>query len=88
MSSSLGLINVGTISYAVYKTYKNAGMASDRYASTLFLVMILAFVGIILGLIGKVESQKFYLFAYLGLFLNLAAIGMISAILYAGAYGL
>lgn len=86
MASLIGLINIGTISYAVYRTYKNGGVAPDRYAATLVLVLFLAFVGIILGLIGKAESQKFYLFSYMGMILNMIAIGMISAVLYAGAY--
>lgn len=88
MSTSLGLIDVGSICYAVYLTYKQGGVASDRYASSLIFVLLLSFVGIILGLIGKAESEKFYFFAYLGMVLNILAVCMISGVLYAGAYGL
>ena len=88
MSTLIGLINVGSISYVVYKTFKAGGEAPDRYASTLVLALFMAFVGIILGLVGKSEYQKFYLFAYLGMVINIIAIGMISAILYAGAYAI
>lgn len=88
MSTLLGLINIGAILMAVYKTFLNNGVAPDRYASTLFLALILAFIGIIVGLIGKIEDQKFHFFAYLGMALNIIAIGMISGILYAGAYGI
>ena len=65
MSTLLGLINIGAILMAVYKTFLNNGVAPDRYASTLFLALILAFIGIIVGLIGKIEDQKFHFFAYM-----------------------
>ena len=58
------------------------------YAATVLLVLILAFIGIILGIIGKAESEKFYAFAYIGIILNIVAVIATSGILYAGAYGL
>jgi hypothetical protein len=43
-------------------------------------------VGIGLGLVSKTERDKFYLFTYVGIFLNVLALAMVSVILYAGAY--
>lgn len=88
MSTLIGLINVGSIIHVVYKTYQAGGDAPDRYASTLVLALFMSFIGIIVGLAGKAENQKFYFFAYLGMLVNILAIGMISAILYAGAYAI
>ena len=50
------------------------------------LVMVYAFVGIGLGVVSKTERDKFYLFTYLGIILNMLALALISVILYAGAY--
>ena len=87
MSTLLGIINVGALIIVVYRTFLGGGGAGANESSRGFLTMIMAFVGIILGIVGKMESEKFYLFAYLGLVLNILAIFSISAILYAGAYG-
>ena len=50
------------------------------------LVMIFAFVGIILGVVSKTDKDKFYLFSYIGIVLNVLVLVVISVILYAGAY--
>ena len=51
-----------------------------------FLVPLLfAFIGIILGILGRLEKDRFYLFSYIGILLNLVAVGLVSLILYAGA---
>ncbi len=86
MSTILGVIELSSIAYAVYNTYDRGGEAPLRYASACALVMVFAFVGIILGLIGRKESERFYIFAYIGLLLNILAIAALSGILYAGAY--
>ncbi len=86
MSTSLGLIDVITLIYTIYSTYLNGGQAPARYAATVVLVLVFAAVGIILGLLGKTESDRFHFFAYVGLVLNILALIMVSGILYAGAY--
>jgi len=86
MSTILGLVDVYTVIYVIYRTYNNGGQAPARYAATVVLVLLFAFIGIIAGLVGKADEEKFYLFAYLGIFLNIVAIIIISGILYAGAY--
>ncbi len=86
MSSALGVINLVSITYVVYNTYARGGSAPLRFASACVLVLVFAFLGIILGLIGRQESERFHIFAYIGMILNILAIMGISAILYAGAY--
>lgn len=86
MASSLGVIDLITIFCCIRATYKAGGVATEKYAATLILALAFSFIGIILGLAGKSESDRFYLFAYLGLILNGIAIIAISAVLYAGAY--
>ncbi len=86
MSTILGLIDLIAIVYVVYNTYARGGTAPLRYASGCVLVLAFSFTGIILGLIGRQESERFHLFAYTGMLLNILAIMGISAILYAGAY--
>lgn len=86
MSTILGVIALATLAYTVVMSYYKAGDVPIQYGAAALLVMIFAFVGIILGLISKTERDKFYLFAYIGIALNVLALAVISMILYAGAY--
>lgn len=85
MSTILGGISVASLILAAYLSYMDKGAENMRYGSACFLAMLFAFVGVILGVLGRTERDKFYLFSYIGIVLNLVAIGLVSLILYAGA---
>lgn len=86
MSTILGVISLVTLAYTVIMSYLRAGGVPRQYGAAVMLVMIFAFIGIILGVVSKTERDKFYLFSYLGIVLNVLALLVISVILYAGAY--
>lgn len=86
MSTILGVISLVTLAYAVIMSYLRAGDIPRQYGAAAMLVMIFAFAGIVLGVVSKTERDKFYLFTYLGIVLNVLALAVISVILYAGAY--
>ncbi len=86
MSAILGVISLATLLYAIVMSYLRAGDIPRQYGAAALLVMIFAFVGIALGLLSRTERDKFYLFSYLGIALNVLALVVISVILYAGAY--
>lgn len=86
MSTILGVISLVTLAYTVIMSYLRAGDVPRQYGAAVMLVMIFAFIGIILGVVSKTERDKFYLFSYLGIVLNVLALLVISVILYAGAY--
>lgn len=85
MSTILGILSVGSLILAAYLSYLDKGAENMRYGSACFLALIFAFVGVVLGVLGRMEKDKFYLFCYIGIALNLVAVGMVSLILYAGA---
>lgn len=85
MSTILGVLSVASLILAMYLSYMDRGAENMRYGSACFLAMLFAFVGVTLGILGRMEKDKFYLFSYVGIVLNLAAIGLVSLILYAGA---
>lgn len=86
MSTILGVISLVTLVYTVVMSYLKAGDIPRQYGAAAMLVMIFAFVGIILAAISKTERDKFYLFSYIGIVLNVLVLVVISVILYAGAY--
>ena len=85
MSTILGILSVGSLILAAYLSYMDKGAENMRYGSACFLAMLFAFVGIVTGVLSRMEKDKFYLFSYIGIGLNIAALGLVSLILYAGA---
>lgn len=85
MSTILGVLSVASLILAAYLSYMDKGKENMRYGAACFLALIFAFIGVGSGVAGRMEKDKFYLFSYIGIALNLAAIGLASLILYAGA---
>lgn len=86
MATILGIISIATLVYTVLMSYRQDGNVPRQYGAAAMLVMVFAFVGIILGVISRMERDKYYLFSYLGIALNVLVLAAISIILYAGAY--
>lgn len=86
MATILGIISIATLIYTVLMSYRQDGDVPRQYGAAAMLVMVFAFVGIILGVISRMERDKYYFFSYLGIALNVLVLAAISIILYAGAY--
>lgn len=86
MSTILGVISLATLGYAIAMSYQNAGQIPREYGTAALLVTFFAFIGAALGAISRTEKDKYYFFSYLGIILNVLALAVVSAILYAGAY--
>ena len=86
MSTILGVISLATLGYAIAMSYMNAGEIPGQYGAAALLATIFAFIGAALGAVSRTEKDKFYFFSYLGIILNILALAVVSAILYAGAY--
>ncbi|TCL59005.1 hypothetical protein EDD76_105181 [Kineothrix alysoides] len=87
MSTALGIISIISIAAAVYLSYRNAGAAVTQYGAAVFLVTLFSLAGLVLGILSRMEKDRYYLFSYLGIGFNVVVLAMISIILYAGAYG-
>lgn len=88
ISAVFGALSLISLGMAVYQTYLNQGEAYVKYGVIGILCLIFAGVGLALGIMAKMEEDKFYLFAWLGIILNLLTLAGICFILYAGVYGL
>ena len=86
MSTILGILSCVTLVTAVYLSYRDGGISSPRYGTAAFLAALFMFVGMILCAFSSTEKDKFKLFTALGILVNILAFGMLSLILYAGAY--
>ena len=88
MSAVLGIIALVSLFFAVYETFRNQGQALVKYGVAALFALLFALAGIVLGIMSKMEEDRFYLFSYLGIILNLLAIAGIGVIIYAGVYGI
>lgn len=86
MSTILGILANITLGVAIYKSYLSGGAPSARYGAAAFLAIIFMVIGLALGIYSTTEKEKFRLFTVLGILINTLAFGMLSLILFAGAY--
>lgn len=86
MSTIIGAMCILSNLYGYIKSYKYAGAVPQNVGAALFLTAVLSCIGLILGAVSRTEKNKFYLFSYLGIIFNTAALIMTGGILYAGAY--
>lgn len=86
MSTVLGVLANITLITTIYLSYTNKGSVPDRYGTAAFFAVVFMVIGIFLGLGSTIEKDKFKLFGIIGIVVNVLAFGVLSLILYAGAY--
>lgn len=85
MATILGIISLVSLGIVLFMTYRRAGEAETGFGFTGLLATVFSIIGLGLGVV-TVQNRNYYrLFPVLGTLLNLAALGGISLILYAGA---
>lgn len=85
MSTILGTISTVSLGIVIYMTYLRDGAATVGYGVTGLLAALFSVIGLILGVITVREKDYYRLFPWLGIGLNLLALGSISFILYFGS---
>lgn len=88
MSAILGILSDGAIGLAVFSAFKAGGETSMRLASGVLLALIFAITGLTLGIMSRLEKDRFYFFPNAGILLNSIAIIAVAFILYIGVFGL
>ncbi|MCL2718886.1 MAG: DUF6142 family protein [Lachnospiraceae bacterium] len=84
MATVLGVISITTLILIIHFSFLRKGVVPERYAAAMLITAIFSLTGIILGVIGFFEKEKFHLFPGIGLALNMIAIGLIGFIIYSG----
>lgn len=59
-----------------------------RLASSVLLAFIFALVGLVLGILSRLERDRFYFFPNVGILLNSLAVLVVAFILYIGVFGI
>ena len=84
MSTILGAISVITLILVIYYSFLRKGEVPERYAATMLICVFFSLTGLVLGIIGMFEKEKFHLFPGIGILLNTLALGAIIFIIYSG----
>lgn len=85
MATVLGVISLSGLGVAVFQSYVSAGDVTVSYGFTGLIATLFSMVGLSLGMATVRDKNYYRFFPVLGILLNLAALGSISLILYAGA---
>lgn len=88
MSTILGILSDGAIGLAVFSAFKAGGQTSMRLASSVLLAFVFALVGLVLGILSRLERDRFYFFPNVGILLNSLAVIVVAFILYIGVFGI
>ena len=88
MSTILGILSDGAIGLTVFSAFEARGNADARMACMVILALIFAIVGLTLGILSRLEKDKFYFFPNVGILLNSIAVLATAFILYIGVFGL
>ena len=85
MSVVLGCAALFFLVLACIHSFRVRGNVDAGAGLTAFLAMVYAIIGLFLAIWSRLERDRFYLFAYIGMGVNGLSLALTSAILYAGA---
>ena len=83
-STILAVISFVFLLFMLIMSYIRRGEVGNSYGAAAFVCTFFSALGVFLGVLGKKEPEKFYLFSYIGIIWNVVNLFFISAILYAG----
>ena len=81
-SALIGGLAVGSELVALYVSFLQAGKPELRLGVVIFLCLIFSLAGEICGILSRMEKDRFYLFADLGIALNALGIIGVGVILF------
>ena len=84
MSTILGIITLLSMVFAIIFTFRNQGEAKEGYGLTSILALIFSGTGLGLGIKTRLEKDMYYIFANIGIALNVLMLGFMIYILVLG----
>lgn len=84
MSTILGAITLISMVLAIIFTFRNQGEAKAGYGLTSILALLFAGSGLFLGIKTRLEKDMYYMFANIGIILNILMLVFIVYVLVLG----
>ena len=84
MSTILGVITLISMVLAILFTFRNQGEATQGYGLTTILSLLFSGTGLGLGIKTRLEKDMYYVFANIGIVLNLLMLAFVIYVLVLG----
>lgn len=84
MSTILGALSLLSMVLAIIFTFRNQGEAKVGYGMTAVLALLFSGTGLFLGIRTRLEKDMYYIFANIGIILNVLMLAFIIYILVLG----
>ncbi len=88
MSAVLGIVSIVSVCLAIYLSYRQAGGMDPKLGAATFFALVFAIGGEVLGIMARLEKDRFYLFPNMGILLNTIVLIMEGILLYIGVNGI
>lgn len=88
LSAALGAVSFVSMCVAVYISYREEGVMDPKLGAAVVFALLFSLIGEVLGIMSRVEKDKFYFFPNIGLILNTIVIAFAGFILYLGVGGI
>ncbi len=88
MSAALGLISAVSMCLVIYISYRQDGSMDPKLGAAAFFALLFSLGGEVLGIMSRLEKDRFYFFPNLGIILNTLVIVLIGFLLYLGVSGI
>ncbi|MCM1162187.1 MAG: DUF6142 family protein [Roseburia sp.] len=86
IATLLGGIDMAALCLAIWLCFQNRGVSNARLGTATLFALLFSLVGLVLGILSRLEKDKFYIFPTIGITLNFLVIAFVAFILFAGAY--
>lgn len=86
IAAVLGGIDMASLCLAVWLCFKNRGVSNARLGTAALFALLFSIVGLVLGILSRLEKDRFYIFPTIGITLNFLVIAFVVFIIFAGVY--
>ena len=87
-SAVLGIISLVSVCLAIYISYSEEGAMNPKLGAAVVFALLFSLIGEVLGIMSRVEKDRFYFFPNIGLIFNTFVIAFVGFILYLGVNGI
>jgi lipopolysaccharide export LptBFGC system permease protein LptF len=84
ISAALGVVSFVSLCVIIYTSYRQEGGMNPKLGAAAVFALVYAIGGEALGIVARLEKDRFYLFPNIGLILNTLVIILIGVLLYLG----
>lgn len=88
ISAALGVISFISLCIIIYTSYRQEGSMNPKLGAASVFALLYAIGGEVLGIMARLEKDKFYIFPNIGLILNTVVIVSVGFLLYLGVSGI